>query len=126
MFELGVLDVAEAVLAVPVLWATTVMSWWAIADVREKWRTIRERVAAEHDVGYEAPELPASRPPADRYMRALTVVVGCGPVLAVLNGVTGQWVLAVIMTWIAVSAAEELRTQLRRMRDEAVTKVPVI
>lgn len=113
-------------LAVPVVWAFAVMSWWAVADAREWWRDRMADYAADHDEEYDAPELPASRPSPGTHMRALTVAVSAGAILAVALTASDAVFAGGMMAHFAVRAGQELRKQLRAMRDRAADRVPTV
>lgn len=119
-------QVTAVVVAVPVVWAFAVMCWWAVADLREWWWERLAAHAAEYDEDYVAPGLPASRPAVATYMRALTVAVAGGAVLAVALLAGDAAFVAGTVAYTAVRAGRELRAQLRALRDRAVDRVPTL
>lgn len=117
---------AAMLVAFPVVGAFVVMSWWAVADLRDWWRKREEAYCIEHDEEYEAPELPASRPSLGGYMRALTVVVLGGPILVVALVASDVGYASGVLAYCTVRAARELRKQLRAMKDRAADRVPTL
>lgn len=128
MLEQPYVSLGVAILAGPALWAFTVTTWWAIADLRELWRERRAAAADEYDDEYEPPVLPASRPAVTTYLRALTVAVVVYPALSVVLLVSdvGPGFAAGTWLYLAVRAGRELRTQLSQMRDRAAERVPTL